>query len=93
MSRQMVLCSKISWSIASVDPAMLMSSSAEPLDDSVYNGLYKFPFIHPSDSLSLHYYASQVPVPPILGCYQLIKEDSQLKTINLKLHESLKSSF
>ncbi|KAM9289973.1 LOW QUALITY PROTEIN: AP-5 complex subunit mu-1 [Cariama cristata] len=80
--------------VTSVDPAMLMSSSAEPLDDSVYNGPYKFPFIPPSDSFNLCYYTSQVPVPPILGCYQLIEEGSQLKiTVNLKLHESIKNSF
>ncbi|POI27167.1 hypothetical protein CIB84_009083, partial [Bambusicola thoracicus] len=36
----------------------------------------------------------QVPVPPILGCYQLTEEGSQLKiTVNLKLHESIKNSF
>uniref|UniRef100_A0A663EPL1 AP-5 complex subunit mu-1 n=2 Tax=Aquila chrysaetos chrysaetos TaxID=223781 RepID=A0A663EPL1_AQUCH len=80
--------------VTSIDPAMLMSSSAEPLDDSVYNGPYKFPFIPPSDSFNLCYYTSQVPVPPILGCYQLIEEGSQLKiTVNLKLHESVKNSF
>ncbi|NXJ78896.1 AP5M1 protein, partial [Trogon melanurus] len=80
--------------VTSVDPAMLMSSSAEPLDDSVYNGPYKFPFVPPSDSFNLCYYTSQVPVPPILGCYQLIEEGSQLKiTVNLKLHESIRNSF
>ncbi|XP_074765006.1 AP-5 complex subunit mu-1 isoform X2 [Athene noctua] len=36
----------------------------------------------------------KVPVPPILGCYQLTEEGSQLKiTVNLKLHESIKNSF
>lgn len=36
----------------------------------------------------------QVPVPPILGSYQLTEEGSQLKiTVNLKLHESIKNSF
>ncbi|NXS07798.1 AP5M1 protein, partial [Neodrepanis coruscans] len=80
--------------VTSVDPAMLMSSSAVPLDDSVYNGPYKFPFIPPSDSFNLCYYTSQVPVPPILGCYQLVEEGSQIKiTVNLKLHESIKNSF
>uniref|UniRef100_A0A672TV32 AP-5 complex subunit mu-1 n=1 Tax=Strigops habroptila TaxID=2489341 RepID=A0A672TV32_STRHB len=75
--------------VTSVDPAMLMSSSAEALDDSVYNRPYKFPFIHPSDSFNLCYYTSQVPVPPILGCYQLVEERSQLKiTVNLKHHET-----
>ncbi|PKU31362.1 hypothetical protein llap_18334 [Limosa lapponica baueri] len=80
--------------VTSVDPAMLMSSSAEPLDDSVYSGPYKFPFVPPSDSFNLCYYTSQVPVPPILGSYRLIEEGSQLKiTVNLKLHESIKNSF
>lgn len=66
----MVLRSKISWSVASVDSAMLMSSSAEPLDDSVYNGPYKFPFIPPSDSFSLHYYSSQVITSLTLVIFQ-----------------------
>uniref|UniRef100_A0A669QKA5 AP-5 complex subunit mu-1 n=1 Tax=Phasianus colchicus TaxID=9054 RepID=A0A669QKA5_PHACC len=80
--------------VTSVDPAMLMSSSVNPLDDSVYSGPYKFPFIPPSESFNLCYYTSQVPVPPILGCYQLVEEGSQLKiTVNLKLHESIKNSF
>lgn len=46
--------------VTSVDPAMLLSTSAEPLHDSVYNGPYKFPFIPPSDSFDLCYYTSQV---------------------------------
>ncbi|KAM4665930.1 LOW QUALITY PROTEIN: AP-5 complex subunit mu-1 [Amazona ochrocephala] len=75
--------------VTSIDGAMLMSSSAEPLDDSVCNA-YKFPFILPSDSFGLCYYTSQAPVPPILGFYQLA-EESQLKIpVNLKLHESIK---
>ncbi|KAM9015924.1 LOW QUALITY PROTEIN: AP-5 complex subunit mu-1-like [Ara ararauna] len=77
--------------VTSIDDVMLMSSSAEPLDDSVYNRPYKFPFILPSDSFSLCYYTSQAPVPPILGFYQLGEEQSQLKIpVNLKLHESIK---
>ncbi|NXO71014.1 AP5M1 protein, partial [Phainopepla nitens] len=80
--------------VTSVDPAMLLSTSAEPLHDSVYSGPYKFPFIPPSDSFNLCYYTSQVPVPPILGCYQLVEEGSQIKImVNLKLHESIKNSF
>lgn len=44
--------------------------------------------------LENEYSLFQVPVPPILGCYQLIEEGSQLKiTVNLKLHESIKNSF
>ncbi|XP_068948370.1 AP-5 complex subunit mu-1 isoform X5 [Petaurus breviceps papuanus] len=36
----------------------------------------------------------KVPVPPILGFYQLKEEDSQLKiNIHLKLHESVKNCF
>ena len=36
----------------------------------------------------------QVPVPPILGFYQVKEEEVQLKiTVNLKLHESVKNSF
>lgn len=47
---------------------MLLSTSAEPLHDSVYNGPYKFPFIPPSDSFNLCYYTSQVTAPfqPVL---------------------------
>ncbi|KAM6311438.1 LOW QUALITY PROTEIN: AP-5 complex subunit mu-1 [Aegotheles albertisi] len=79
--------------VTSVDPAMLMSSSAELLDGSVYSP-YKFLFIPPSESFNLCYCTSQVPVPPILGCYQLIEEGPQLKiTVNLKLHDSIKDSF
>ncbi|NXB81694.1 AP5M1 protein, partial [Donacobius atricapilla] len=80
--------------VTSVEPAMLLSTSAQPLHDAVYSGPYKFPFIPPSDSFNLCYYTSQVPVPPILGCYQLVEEGSQIKiTVNLKLHESIKNSF
>ncbi|KFP37341.1 AP-5 complex subunit mu-1, partial [Chlamydotis macqueenii] len=50
--------------VTSLDPAMPMSSSVEPLGDSVYNGPYKFPFVPPSDSLNLCYYTSQVVSDP-----------------------------
>lgn len=37
---------------------------------------------------------SQVPVPPILGTYQLKNDDNQLRiTVSLKLHESVRNSF
>ncbi len=36
----------------------------------------------------------QVPVPPILGSYQLKEEENQLRvSVTLKLHESVKNSF
>ncbi|XP_037688568.1 AP-5 complex subunit mu-1 isoform X4 [Choloepus didactylus] len=36
----------------------------------------------------------KVPVPPILGFYQMKEEEVQLKvTVNLKLHESVKNNF
>lgn len=56
--------------VTSVDPAMLVSTSAEPLHDSVYNGPYKFPFIPPSDSFNLCYYTSQVTTPPALTVFE-----------------------
>ncbi|KPP64445.1 AP-5 complex subunit mu-1-like [Scleropages formosus] len=38
--------------------------------------------------------ASSVPVPPILGSYQLKEEENQLRvTATLKLHESVRNSF
>ncbi|NXA49425.1 AP5M1 protein, partial [Nothocercus julius] len=80
--------------VTSLDSAMLMSSSIDSSDDSAFSGPYKFPFIPPSDSFDLCSYTSQVPVPPILGCYQLNEEGSQLKySVNLKLHESIKNAF
>ncbi|XP_025911974.1 AP-5 complex subunit mu-1 isoform X1 [Apteryx mantelli] len=80
--------------VTSLDSAMLMASSVDALDDSAFSGPYKFPFIPPSDSFNLCSYTSQVPVPPILGRYQLNEEGSQLKlTVNLKLHESIKNTF
>jgi len=61
--------------VTSVDPAMLMSSSAEPLDDSVYNGPYTFPFIPPSDSFDLCYYTSQVIASLTLVIFQSLNEN------------------
>lgn len=80
--------------VTSLDSAILTSSSVDGMDDSAFSGPYKFPFIPPLESFNLCYYTSQVPVPPILGFYQIKEEDIQLKiTVNLKLHESIKNTF
>ncbi|XP_053120136.1 AP-5 complex subunit mu-1 [Hemicordylus capensis] len=80
--------------VTSLDPAVLTSSSVDVMDDSAFSGPYKFPLIPPPDQFNLCFYTSQVPVPPILGFYQLKEEDSQWKfTIHLKLHESVKNTF
>uniref|UniRef100_A0A8D0GCD9 AP-5 complex subunit mu-1 n=1 Tax=Sphenodon punctatus TaxID=8508 RepID=A0A8D0GCD9_SPHPU len=80
--------------MTSLDSAVLTSSSVDSMDDSAFSGPYKFPFTPPSDFFSLCYYTSQVPVPPILGFYQLKEEELQWKlTVNLKLHESVKNAF
>ncbi|XP_043845011.1 AP-5 complex subunit mu-1 isoform X3 [Dromiciops gliroides] len=80
--------------VTSLDSAILTSSSVDIMDDSAFSGPYKFPFTPPLESFHLCYYTSQVPVPPILGFYQLKEEDSQLKiTVHLKLHESVKNCF
>ncbi|XP_006894390.1 PREDICTED: AP-5 complex subunit mu-1 [Elephantulus edwardii] len=79
--------------VTSLDSAILTSSSINTMDDSAFSGPYKFPFTPPLESFNLCYYTSQVPVPPILGFYQ-IQEEVQLKiTVNLKLHESVKNNF
>ncbi|KAG8511767.1 AP-5 complex subunit mu-1, partial [Galemys pyrenaicus] len=80
--------------VTSLDSAILTSSSIDAMDDSAFSGPYKFPFTPPLESFNLCYYTSQVPVPPILGFYQIKEEDIQLKiTVNLKLHESVKNNF
>ncbi|XP_030071004.1 AP-5 complex subunit mu-1 isoform X1 [Microcaecilia unicolor] len=80
--------------VASLDSAVLTSSSVDLTDDSAFSGPYKFPFTPPLDWFNLCYYTSQVPVPPILGFYQLQEEELKLKiTVNLKLHESVKNGF
>lgn len=80
--------------VTSLDSAMLTSSSIDAVDDSAFSGPYKFPFTPPSESFNLCYYTSQVPVPPILGFYQMKEEEVQLKiAVNLKLHESVKNNF
>lgn len=80
--------------VTSLDSAILTSSSIDAMDDSAFSGPYKFPLTPPLESFNLCYYTSQVPVPPILGFYQVKEEEVQLKiTVNLKLHESVKNSF
>nr|XP_045010189.1 AP-5 complex subunit mu-1 isoform X2 [Jaculus jaculus] len=80
--------------VTSLDSAILTSSSLDTMDDSAFSGPYKFPFTPPLESFSLCYYTSQVPVPPILGFYQMKEEEVQLKIlVNLKLHESVKNNF
>ncbi|XP_071070016.1 AP-5 complex subunit mu-1 isoform X1 [Dasypus novemcinctus] len=80
--------------VTSLDSAILTSSSIDMMDDSAFSGPYKFPFTPPLESFNLCYYTSQVPVPPILGFYQMKEEEVQLKiTVNLKLHESVKNNF
>ncbi|KAM8921749.1 AP-5 complex subunit mu-1 [Pelodytes ibericus] len=80
--------------VTSVDSSMLLSSSVALTDDSAFNGPYKFPFVPPVDLFHLCYYTSQVPVPPILGFYQLVEDGSQVQiSVKLKLHESIKNGF
>ncbi|KAM4664160.1 AP-5 complex subunit mu-1 isoform 1-T2 [Discoglossus pictus] len=80
--------------VTSVDSSMLISSSVSVMEDSAFNGPYKFPFIPPFDLFHLCYYTSQVPVPPILGFYQLVEDGQQLQlSVKLKLHESVKNGF
>ncbi|XP_075387938.1 AP-5 complex subunit mu-1 [Tenrec ecaudatus] len=80
--------------VTSLDSAVLTSTSIDAADDSAFSGPYKFPLTPPSEAFNLCYYTSQVPVPPILGFYQMQEEEVQLKiTVNLKLHESVKNNF
>ncbi|XP_035575800.1 AP-5 complex subunit mu-1 isoform X2 [Canis lupus baileyi] len=80
--------------VTSLDSAILTSSSIDAMDDSAFSGPYKFPFTPPLESFNLCYYTSQVPVPPILGFYQMKEEEIKVKiTVNLKLHESVKNNF
>ncbi|XP_003794454.1 AP-5 complex subunit mu-1 [Otolemur garnettii] len=80
--------------VTSLDSAILTSSSTDTMDDSAFSGPYKFPFTPPLESFNLCYYTSQVPVPPILGFYQVKEEETHLRiTVNLKLHESVKNNF
>ncbi|XP_018417843.1 PREDICTED: AP-5 complex subunit mu-1 [Nanorana parkeri] len=80
--------------VTSIDSSMLISSSVAATDDSAFNGPYKFPFIPPFDRFQLCYYTSQVPVPPILGFYQMTEEGHQVQiSVKLKLHESIRNGF
>ncbi|CAH2328797.1 AP-5 complex subunit mu-1 isoform X1 [Pelobates cultripes] len=80
--------------VTSVDSSMLISSSVAIADDSAFNGPYKLPFVPPLDLFHLCFYTSQVPVPPILGFYQLTGEGCQVQiSVKLKLHESVKNGF
>ncbi|KAF7201867.1 AP-5 complex subunit mu-1 [Nothobranchius furzeri] len=80
--------------VTSLDSSILTSSSVDNLDGSAFSGPYKFPFSPPLEPFRLCSYTSQVPVPPILGLYQLKEEDNQLRlTASLKLHETVKNNF
>ncbi|XP_076023860.1 AP-5 complex subunit mu-1 [Genypterus blacodes] len=80
--------------VTSLDSSILTASSVDNCDSSAFSGPYKFPFSPPLEPFRLCSYTSQVPVPPILGSYQLKEEDNQLRaSVTLKLHESVKNSF
>lgn len=67
--------------VTSSDTAMLMSSSAEPLDDSVYNGPYKFPFILPSDSFNLCYHTYQLVTSLTLVIFDSSSRDKNTSVV------------
>ncbi|XP_035529713.1 AP-5 complex subunit mu-1 [Morone saxatilis] len=80
--------------VTSLDSSILTASSVDSYDGSAFSGPYKFPFSPPLEPFRLCSYTSQVPVPPILGSYQLKEEENQLRvSVTLKLHESVKNSF
>ncbi|KAM9842345.1 AP-5 complex subunit mu-1 [Aulostomus maculatus] len=80
--------------VTSLDSSILVSSSVDNFDSSGFSGPYKFPFSPPLEPFRLCSYTSQVPVPPILGLYQLKEDDNLLRvSVTLKLHESVKNSF
>ncbi|XP_066526385.1 AP-5 complex subunit mu-1 [Hoplias malabaricus] len=80
--------------VTSLDSSILTASSVDENDSSAFSGPYKFPFSPPLEPFRLCSYTSQVPVPPILGSYQLKAEENLLKlNVVLKLHESVKNSF
>ncbi|XP_056152116.1 AP-5 complex subunit mu-1 [Lampris incognitus] len=80
--------------VTSLDSSILTASSVDICDGSAFSGPYKFPFSPPLEPFRLCSYTSQVPVPPILGSYQLKKEENQLRVaVTLKLHESVKNGF
>lgn len=79
--------------VTSLDSSILTASSVDNADGS-FSGPYKFPFSPPLEPFRLCSYTSQVPVPPILGSYQLKEEENNLRvSVSLKLHESVKNSF
>lgn len=79
--------------VTSLDSSILTATSVDS-DSSAFSGPYKFPFSPPLEPFRLCSYTSQVPVPPILGSYQLKNEDGLLHiSATLKLHESVKNSF
>ncbi|KAM3871086.1 AP-5 complex subunit mu-1 [Diretmus argenteus] len=80
--------------VTSLDSSILTASSVDDCDGSGFSGPYKFPFSPPLEPFRLCSYTSQVPVPPILGSYQLREEENQLHvSVTLKLHESVRNSF
>ncbi|XP_077477217.1 AP-5 complex subunit mu-1 [Stigmatopora argus] len=80
--------------VTSLDSSILTACSVDNSDGSSFSGPYKFPFSPPLEPFRLCGYTSQVPVPPILGSYQLKEEEKiLLLSANLKLHESVKNSF
>uniref|UniRef100_A0A8C1FVS8 AP-5 complex subunit mu-1 n=1 Tax=Cyprinus carpio carpio TaxID=630221 RepID=A0A8C1FVS8_CYPCA len=80
--------------VTSLDASILTACSVDENDCSAFSGPYKFPFSPPLELFRLCSYTSQVPVPPILGSYQLKAEENHLKAnVVLKLHESVKNSF
>ncbi|XP_054894958.1 AP-5 complex subunit mu-1 [Poeciliopsis prolifica] len=80
--------------VSSLDSNILTASSVDDADGSAFSGPYKFPFSPPLEPFRLCSYTSQVPVPPILGFYQLKEEENNLRvSVSLKLHESVKNSF
>ncbi|KAJ3613534.1 hypothetical protein NHX12_019781 [Muraenolepis orangiensis] len=80
--------------VTSLDSSILSASSVDDGDASAFSGPYKFPFCPPLEPFKLCSYTSQVPVPPILGSYQLKEEENQLHvSVSLKLHESVKNTF
>ncbi|KAJ8288806.1 hypothetical protein COCON_G00014650 [Conger conger] len=81
--------------VTSLDASLLTATSVDESDGSAFSGPYKFPFSPPVEPFNLCSYTSQVPVPPILGSYQLKEEEEgQLRvTVSLKLHESVRNSF
>ncbi|KAI4879108.1 hypothetical protein NFI96_014437 [Prochilodus magdalenae] len=80
--------------VTSLDSSILAASSVDENDGSAFSGPYKFPFSPPLEPFRLCSYTSQVPVPPILGSYQLKAVEQILKmNVVLKLHESVRNSF